>query len=146
MSRSVKKNPQATPNTGRVDYPGQSAQITSQTSNDHATGRVDYPIGKYQYINQDNEEPLPAKEVADNSTMVVEYTVTVLSAGPNAEKVADLVLGSSWRRRNINPNGKYSCIIKEAQKAKALELAQKVLDLGAEIEVKKTISIEVRIV
>ena len=137
--------------TGRVDHPTtkydyieQVKQEEQQQEQERPTGRVDHPTGKYQYL--EDEEKVPAANVADNSDVVIEYTLKVVSAGPNAEKVADLVLGTGWRRRNINLNNAFSCTMASTKASKAFEMAQKAVELGAKVEFKKSIMIEVTII
>ena len=137
--------------TGRVDHPTtkydyieQVKQEEQQQEQERPTGRVDHPTGKYQYL--EDEEKVPAANVADNSDVVIEYTLKVVSAGPNAEKVADLVLGTGWRRRKINLNNAFSCTMASTKASKAFEMAQKAVELGAKVEFKKSIMIEVTII
>ena len=137
--------------TGRVDHPTgkyqyieQAEQEEKQQEQERPTGRVDHPTGKYQYI--EDGEKVPVTNVADNSDVLIEYTLKVVSAGPNAEKVGDLVLGTSRRKRNINLNNPFSCTMKAAKAAEAFEMARKAVDLGAKVEFTKRITIDVKII
>ena len=109
------------------------------------TGRIDHPTTKYDYIEQMGGDAT-APNATDNSDVVIEYTLKVVTPGPNAEKVADLVLGASWRRRNLNPNGTYSCTFKQTKANEAFEMARGAVALGAQVEFKKRILIEVTII
>ena len=144
--------------TGRVDHPTTKYDYIEQLeeeekkkeeeqnqSQERPTGRIDHPTTKYDYIEQLGEE-VQVKNVADNSDVVIEYTLKVVSAGPNAAKVMELVLGSSRRRRNINPNTSFSCTLQQDKAKEAFEMAHKAVELGAEVEFKKRISIEVTII
>ena len=143
--------------TGRVDHPTtkydyieQAGQDENKKENepekgqDRPTGRVDHPTGKYQYL-EDNEK-IPATNVADNSDVLIEYTLKVVSAGPNANKVADLVLGTGRRKRNVNLDKPFSCTMQAAKAAEAFEMARKAVDLGAKVEFTKRITIDVKII
>ena len=137
--------------TGRIDHPTtkydyieQMEQDEKQQGQERPSGRIDHPTGKYQYLEDD--EKVPGTKAADNSDVVIEYTLKVVSPGPNAEEVADLVLGSSWRSRNVNPNGIYSCTLGQTKANEAFERARQVVALGAKVEFKKRILIEVTII
>ena len=137
--------------TGRIDHPTTKYDYTEQMEQDEKqqgqerpSGRIDHPTGKYQYLEDD--EKVPGTKAADNSDVVIEYTLKVVSPGPNAEEVADLVLGSSWRSRNVNPNGIYSCTLGQTKANEAFERARQVVALGAKVEFKKRILIEVTII
>jgi hypothetical protein len=113
-------------------------------TNSRPTGRVDHPTGKAQYLEDGEKEP--ATVVADNSDVLVEYTLKVVSAGPNANKVADLVLGTGRRKRNVNLDKPFSCTMQAAKAAEAFEKARKAVDLGAKVEFTKRITIDVKII
>ena len=141
--------------TGRVDHPTTKYDYIEQLEEEEKkkqdegqerpSGRIDHPTTKYDYIEQLGEE-VQVPNVADNSDVVIEYTLKVVSAGPNAAKVMELVLGSSRRRRNINPNTSFSCTLQQDKAKEAFEMAHKAVELGAEVEFKKRISIEVTII
>ena len=144
--------------TGRVDHPTTKYDYIEQLeeeekkkeeeqnqSQERPTGRIDHPTTKYDYIEQLGEE-VQVPNVADNSDVVIEYTLKVISAGHNAEKVADVVLGTGWRKRNINLNNPFSCTLQQNKANKAFEMARQAVALGAQVEFKKRILIEVKII
>ena len=138
--------------TGRVDHPTtkydyieQMEQEEKQQEQERPTGRVDHPTTKYDYIEQMGGDAT-APNATDNSDVVIEYTLKVVTPGPNAVKVADLVLGASWRSRHLNPNGTYSCTFKQTKANEAFEMARGAVALGAQVEFKKRILIEVTII
>ena len=141
--------------TGRVDHPTTKYDYIEQLEEEEKkkqdegqerpTGRVDHPTTKYDYIEQLGEE-VQVTNVADTSDVVIEYTLKVVSPGANAEKVADVVLGAGWRNRNVNPNNPFSCTLKQNKANEAFEMARQAVALGARVEFKKRILIEVKII
>ena len=137
--------------TGRIDHPTtkydyieQIEQDEKQQGQERPSGRIDHPTGKYQYLEDDEKASVPV--AADNSAVVVEYTLKVVSPGPNAEKVADLVLGNTWRVRNADAASSYSCTMGQAKAAEAFDMARQAVALGAKVEFKKRVLIEVTII
>lgn len=138
--------------TGRIDHPTTKYDYIEQMEQEEKkkeegqrpSGRIDHPTGKYQYLEDDEKASAPV--AADNSAVVVEYTLKVVSPGPNAEKVADLVLGNTWRVRNADAASSYSCTMGQAKAAEAFDMARQAVALGAKVEFKKRVLIEVTII
>ena len=128
--------------TGRIDHPtGKYQYIDQEQEQERPKGRIDHPTGKYQYIDQD--EPQTVNTV-DKSTMTVDYMVTVTAFGKDKAKVLDLTMG----KRRRSKDSAYGVPIKVSSSVQKdmLELADKLILAGATVEVKKTITIEIPII
>ena len=119
----------------RIDAPvGKAQYITdSEPEREVSDHRIDAPTGKWQYIT----DSTPEVEVKDKGTSAVTYTLVVKKWGrdPVNAKAVMNVLPTPPKKLPYRLN------VIEAQKAFVFELAKKLLQAGAEIDVTKDILI-----
>jgi len=135
-----------------AEQKNQRAADRQQTS----TGRVDHPVGKQQYV----EEARPTSrvdqpgrpvtvdktavpEVTDKTRTSVTYQLVVKSYGKNKSLVRSLILGDRADSLDGLP---VTVTASERRKKDLFSIAQTLLSVEADIELKKTIQLEIPII
>jgi len=125
--------PKAT--SGRVDAPKGKGQYITDSQPEKTTGRVDAPVGKWQYITDGSEEAV----LEDKSTCQILYVLSMLAYGSN-KSLANRLIGVNVRSNLQLP---FQICYYEHQQNQAFDLAKKLLAVGAKIELKKEITINI---
>ena len=142
VTRPTSSNTVTRPTTNTVTRPTTSNTSSEESTrgrrggtrvrNTEGSGRVDAPIGKGQYVNA----------VEDTTTLEVLYGVDVKEPGRYPEQVAELVLGPAWRKMVSETYGGINIAYPEQYKSDTLEMASKVIALGAKARVTKSVKLD----
>jgi len=144
MSRAIKKTSGNTTSrevtSGRVDAPVGKGQYITNSTPDHevTSSRVDAPIGKGQYITDSTD-----LQISDRGTCTVRYLLSMDGYGGALKSRINELLGANPRANLKIP---YQISYTESQRELGFNLAKKLLLAGADVSMKKEITVSYPIV